>query len=193
MRWLSGRRSLPVLLLFAAALAVLITAFLSSYRANPDTSPTRPSPPLIDNRISNYIDVSSLGLTITRLGWDIAGGLPPVGSERAQSMALATKSAVALLPAGSPQWYRLIVLTVTIDTLSSPQWHGPCVCWMVEVVVDPTPTLALECPDAKPPVRSEGVVVLIDALSGEMLREERGGGLPWVAGRGCPALNPAAG
>lgn len=193
MAWPPGRRSLPVLLLFAAAAAVLITAFISSYRANPVTPLARPSPPLVDSGISNYIDVSSLGITITNLGWDITGGLPPVSSDVAQSMALATKSAVAMLPVGSPQWYRLTVLAVSIDSLSSRQWHGSCGCWIVDVAVEPTPPLALDCPDAQPPVRSEGVVVVIDAVSGKLLREQRGGGLPWVAGRGCPALTAGAG
>ncbi len=192
-RWVEGSLIVIIAAIFVVVAVTGRGTPPPAPRPSAVASPARPSPPLVDPGIAHYIDLPSLDVTISRLGWGITGGTPPVSSDMAQSMALATKSANALLPAGSPPWYRLIVLTVTINTLSSPQWHNPCVCWIVEVVVDPTPPVALACPDAKPPVRSEGVVVLIDAVSGAILREVRGGGLPWVAGRGCPALNAVAG
>lgn len=186
LRLLQGRRPpLSVVLLVAAALVVLAVAFPSFYRTSPPSPPVPPSPTFLDDGISTNLDLASLGVTIAGLGWSSTAA---VGSDTAARLALATASASALLPPGAPDRgsHHVAVGTMTMLELSSPQWSGTCVCWMVTVVVDPTPPLAIACVAANPPVYSEQAVVLIDAVSGQVRREALGGGQPWVAGHGCP-------
>jgi hypothetical protein len=141
-----------------------------------------------DGGISQFINLGSLNVTLSSVGWDVHSAAPLIGNDRAARIALATTSASALLPVAPARGvrYRLRINTETMITLSSPHWPAPCVCWMMSVVADPSPPLSLACVASDPPVGSEEAVILVDAMSGEVMSESLGGGLPWTAGGGCP-------
>jgi hypothetical protein len=199
-RWRTQwRPSLPMLLLVAANVAVLATVFPSFYSRPPAPATVRASatfPPYVDDGgISQFINLGSLNVTSSSLGWGthVGSTAPLIGNDRAERIALDTASASALLPVAPARGlrYRLLINTETMITLSSPQWPARCVCWMMTVVANPSPPLALACVAANPPIGSEEAVILIDAMSGRVMRESLGGGLPWAAGGGCP-LNERA-
>jgi hypothetical protein len=183
-----------MLLLVLANVAVLAAVFPSFYGRAPAAVTARTSvtsPKFVDDGgISQFINLGSLNVTLSSLGWGAQAGstAPPIGNDRAERIALATASASALLPFAPVRGvrYRLLINTETMITLSSPRWPAPCVCWMMTVVADPSPPLSLACVAANPPIGSEEAVILIDAMSGRVMSESLGGGLPWAAGGGCP-------
>jgi hypothetical protein len=194
-RWpAKWRPSLPIVLLVVANVAVLAAVFPSFYRTPPAAARVRASPTFLpfvdDGGISQFINLGSLNVTLSSVGWgtQVGSTAPPIGSDRAERIALANASASALLPVATARGvrYRLVTNTETMITLSSPHWPALCVCWMMSVVADPSPPLALACVASNPPIGSEEAVILIDARSGSVMSESLGGGLPWAAGGGCP-------
>jgi hypothetical protein len=192
-RRLSVRRPpLPILGLITAALVSLAVALPSFFWTAAVAPPVRAAPtlpPFVDEGgIAPFIDLGSLGVTVSHGRF----APPSVNSDAARRIALATASAAALLPvqSGRAATYRVVVNTITPMGLSSPRWTGPCDCWILTLGVDPEPPLSLACVASSPPVGNEEAVVVIDAVSGRVLREALGGGLPWVAGDGCSQLGP---
>lgn len=184
------RPPLSILGLIAAAvvsLAVALPSFFWTAPAAPSVRAAPTLPPFVDESgIAPFIDLGSLGVTVSHGRFS-----PPlVNSDEAQRVALATPSAAALLPvqSGRAATYRVVVNTITPMGLSSPQWTSPCDCWILTLGVDPEPPLSLACVASNPPVGNEEAVIVIDAVSGRVLREALGGGLPWVAGGGCAPL-----
>jgi hypothetical protein len=181
-----------MVLLVVANVAVLAAVFPSFYGNPPAAARERASatfPPYVDDGgISQFINLASLNVTLSSLGWNVRSTAPLIANDRAERIALATASASALLPVAAARGvrYRLRINTETMITLSSPPWPAPCVCWMMTVVADPSPPLSLACVASNPPIGSEEAVILIDATSGRVMRESLGGGLPWAAGGGCP-------
>jgi hypothetical protein len=187
-RRLSVRRPpLPILGLIAAgvvSLAVALPSFFWTSPAAPSVRAAPTLPPFVDEGgIAPFIDLGSLGVTVSHGRF----GPPLVNGDQAQRIALATPSAAALLPvqSGRAATYRVVVNTITPMGLSSPQWTSPCDCWILTLGVDPDPPLSLACVASNPPVSNEEAVIVIDAVSGRVLREALGGGLPWVASSGC--------
>jgi hypothetical protein len=188
-----------MVLLVVANVAVLAAVFPSFYRTPPAAAKVRASatlPPSVDDGgISQVINLGSVDVTLLRVGWatHVGSTAPLIGNDRAERTAVTTASASALLPVAPARGvrYRLLINTETMITLSSPRWPAPCVCWMMTVVADPSPPLALACVAANPPIGSEEAVILIDAMSGRVMSDSLGGGLPWAAGGGCPLAERA--
>lgn len=176
---------MSLLVLVVAGVAVFAVCLPSFNRTTTAGAVARSSPspsyaPYIDDGgISQFIDLASLGVKVFRNGYE----LPTVSADAAQRIALATPSAAALLPA--TPGYHLVVNTVTPIELASAAWPKPCTCWIVTVFVDPQPLLALACVASNPSIGTADAVVIIDAVSGRVLRDAVGGGLPWVVGQGC--------